>query len=150
MGVYPFYNIPKFSIDTSRPIILPKGYPTSPVTIGEHIHKKRLDSNLKQSDIAKLVGVSASTIWNWEHSSEPDLKHVPSIIKYLGYVPFDKPGNVGIFEKLRYYKLINGLTIKQLAKDIGCHHEQLMDWMGGKVRPCKRNMEVIEKFVDAL
>ena len=51
------------------------------------------------------------------------------------------------FEKLRYYKLINGLTIKQLAKEIGCHHEQLMDWMSGKVRPVKKNLEMINGFV---
>ena len=60
MGVNPFYNIPKFSIDTSRPIIPPKGYPANPSTIGEHIRKKRLDGNLILSDIAKIVGVSES------------------------------------------------------------------------------------------
>ncbi len=37
------------------------------------------------------------------------MKHVPNIIKYLGNVPLDRPENAGIFEKLRYYKLINGL-----------------------------------------
>ena len=105
MGVNPFYNIPipKFSIDTSRPIIPPKGYPTNPVTVGEHIRKKRLDDNLIQSDIARIVGVSEATIWNWENSTQPDVKHVPSIIKYLGYAPFDRPGNVCISGKLRYY-----------------------------------------------
>ncbi len=150
MGVNPFYNIPKYSIDIPRPIIPPKCYPANPKTRGEHIRKKRLDCNLKQSEIARIIGVSESTIWNWEHGSEPDVKHVPSIIKYLGYVPFDKPENIGISEKLRYYKLINGLTIKQLAKEIGCNHEQLMDWIGGKVRPSKRNLERIRKFVEAL
>ena len=39
---------------------------------------------------------------------------------------FDRPEKFGVSKKLRYYKLINGLTIKQLAKEIGCHHEQLM------------------------
>ena len=150
MGVNPFYNIPKFSIDTSRPIIPPKGYPANPSTIGEHIRKKRLDGNLILSDLAKIVGVSESTIWNWENGTLPGVKHVPSIIRYLGYVPFDRPRNICISEKLRYYKLIKGLTIKQLAKEIGCHHEQLMDWMSGKIRPSKRNLEIIEKFVEAL
>jgi len=42
-----------------------------------------------------------------------------------------------------------GLTIKQLVKEMGCHHEQLTDWMGGKIRPCERNLEKIGKFVEA-
>ncbi len=149
MSVNPFYNIPipKFSIDTSHSIIPPKGYPANPVTVGEHIRKKRLDDNLIQSDIAEIVSVSEATIWNWEHGTQPDVKHVPSIIRYLGYLPFDKPENIGISEKLRFYKLINGLTIKQLAKEMGCNHEQLMDWMGGKITPCKKNLGMIEEFV---
>ena len=150
MGVYPFYNIPKYTIDIARPIIPPKGYPANPLTTGEHIRKKRLDCNLKQSEIARIIGVSEATIWNWENGTQPDVKHVPSIIKYLEYVPFDRPEKADVFERLRYYKLINGLAIKQLVKEIGCHHEQLMDWMGGKVRPCNKNLEMIEKFVASL
>ena len=144
----PFYNIPipKFSIDTFRPIIPPKGYPANPVTIGEHIRKKRQDDSRLQADIAKIIGVSVSTIWNWEHGTSPNVKHVPSINKFLEYVPFDRPKNACNLQKLRYYKLINGLTIKQLAKEIGCNHEQLMDWMGGKIRPSKKNMEMIESL----
>ena len=69
------------------------------MTIGEHIRKKRLDCNLKQSGIARIIDVYEATIWNWEHGSEPKVKHVPGIIKYLGYVPFDRPENAGIFEK---------------------------------------------------
>jgi len=70
--------------------------------------------------------------------------------KYLEYIPFVRPKKAGIIEKLRYYKLINRLTIKQLAKEIGCNHEQLMDWISGKIRPSKRNLEMFEKSVAAL
>ena len=62
-------------------------------------------------------------------------------------VILNRPQNAGIFEKLRYYKRINGLTIKQLAKEIACHHEQLMDWMGGKIRPSKKNLGMIDEFL---
>ena len=62
-------------------------------------------------------------------------------------MPFDRLEKVGVFEKTRYYKLINGLTIKQLAKETWCHHEQLMDWMGGKIRPCKENLGIINEFL---
>jgi len=99
-----------------------------------------MDDCLLQSEIARIIGASVATIWNWEHGTQPDVKQVPSITKYLGYFPFDKPENIGISEKLRYYKLINGQTIKQRRKKTGCHNEQLMDWMGGKIRLSNKNL----------
>ena len=80
---YPFSSSFKYDVSVERPITYPKGYPANPKTIGEHIQKKRLDCNLKQSEIARIIGVSDSTIWNWENRTEPDVKHLPGIIKSL-------------------------------------------------------------------
>jgi len=41
---------------------LPKGYPINPKTIGEHIRKKRMDLRLMQKEVAKIIGVTESTI----------------------------------------------------------------------------------------
>lgn len=43
-------------------------YPTALFTIGDHIKKKRLDMNLFQKDVAKLLGVKEESIYNWENS----------------------------------------------------------------------------------
>ena len=94
---YPFSSSFKYDVSVARPFTYPKGYPANPVTIGEHIRKKRMDDSVLQYEIAEIIGVSVATIWNWEHGSEPDVKHVPSIIKYLGYVPFDRSANICIF-----------------------------------------------------
>lgn len=42
-------------------------------------------------EVAKIIGVTESTVWNWEHGTEPELRNMPKIIEFLGYVPFECP-----------------------------------------------------------
>jgi transcriptional regulator with XRE-family HTH domain len=131
-----------------RPKELPKGYPVTLSTIGDHIRKKRLDLGLTQIEVAEIIGVQEGTLWNWEHGTEPELVHMPKIIEFLGYVPFECPEDpIG---KLRYYKRVNGLSYERLGKLMGRDPEQLTDWLSGRVRPCRRNKREIEKFLTIL
>jgi len=61
------------------------GYPTNPVTIGDHIRKRRIDLGLLQREVADIIGVTESSVWNWEHGVEPEQHYNPKIIKFLGY-----------------------------------------------------------------
>jgi len=61
------------------------GYPTNPVTIGDHIRKRRMDLGLLQREVAEIIGVTESSVWNWEHGVEPEQHYNPKIIKFLGY-----------------------------------------------------------------
>ena len=77
-------------------------YPARPVTIGDHIRKKRMDLGLIQREVAEIIGVTESSIWNWKHGVEPEQHHNPKIIKFLGDIPFDCPDDtVG---RLAWYK----------------------------------------------
>jgi hypothetical protein len=40
------------------------GYPTNPVTVGDHIRKRRMDHNLLQREVAEIIGVTESSIWD--------------------------------------------------------------------------------------
>ncbi len=70
-----------------RPIVPPKGYPVAPRSLGEHLRKKRLDLGLLQAQVAEKIGVTESTVWNWEHGVTPALQHHSKIIQFLGYQP---------------------------------------------------------------
>lgn len=61
--------------------------------IGEHIRKRRFDLGLLQIEVTKQIGVTKSTVWNWEHGTEPKLRHIPKIIEFLGYMPFECQGD---------------------------------------------------------
>lgn len=92
---------------------------------------------------AKMIGVSVSTTWNWEHGTEPELRHMPKIIdEFLGYAPFECPEYP--IEKLKYLKLVKGLSYEKLGKMMGRDPEQLMDWLSGRVKPCKKNLQELK------
>jgi len=41
------------------------GYPTNPVTIGDHIRKRRMDLGLLQREFREIIGITESSVWNW-------------------------------------------------------------------------------------
>jgi transcriptional regulator with XRE-family HTH domain len=45
---------------------MPKGYPESPKTLGEHIRKCRMESGLQIKQLAQKLNVDEMTIINWE------------------------------------------------------------------------------------
>ncbi len=100
---------------------------------------------LFQREVAARIGVSEASVYNWERGAEPELVHIPKIIKFLGYVPFEQPSDV--LGQLRYFKLINGMSFERLGAITGRDPEQLVDWLSNGVRPCKRNMQCISDFL---
>ena len=104
-------------LTTKRPYY--SQYPQKLQTIGDHIRKKRLDLKLLQQDVADRLGVTESTLLNWEHNrSTPTLRYLPQVITFLEYDPFDtSPANLG--DRLFKYRQNKGLSQKELAKQIG-------------------------------
>jgi transcriptional regulator with XRE-family HTH domain len=100
---------------------------------------------LSTLEVAEIIGVKKSTVWNWEHGTEPELKHMPKIIEFLGYAPFECPEDpIG---RLRYFKLVKGLSYEWLGQLMDREPEQLMDWLSGRVRPCRKNIQNIKSFL---
>jgi DNA-binding XRE family transcriptional regulator len=98
-----------------------------PVTLGYHLRRRRLELDLYQKDVASRLGVTASTIWNWEHGWNVDLRYIPRIIAFLGYNPIPCPGD--LIERLAWYKQVHGLTLEQLGAEMVRDPEQLADWL---------------------
>jgi site-specific DNA recombinase len=94
-------------------------FPKSLITMGDHIRAKRLKLKLLQKDVAKLIGVDETTIYNWERGySRAPLRYMPTILEFLGYDPVpDEPKTLG--DKLLKYRKKRGLTQKALAREIG-------------------------------
>lgn len=104
-----------------------------------------MDLGLLQREVAEIIGVTESSIWNWEHGIEPELQYNPKIINFLGYVPFDCPDDtVG---RLAWYKKVNGLNLKELGRQMGRHPDQLQEWLSGERRPFNKSLQRIEQFL---
>lgn len=98
-----------------------------------------------QKDLAKQLGVTASTVWNWEHGWAVDWRYLPRLIVFIGYNPILRPDDV--IDRLAWYKRVNGLTLEQLGAEMGRDPEQLADWLSGRHAPCRRNREEIGIFI---
>lgn len=93
---------------------------------------------------AAQAGVTKSPLWNSEHGTEPELIHIPAVLAFLGYSPWECPdAPVG---KLTYFKKVNGLSFARLGGLMGRDPERLEDWWSGRRSPCTRNRSAIESF----
>jgi DNA-binding XRE family transcriptional regulator len=73
---------------------LNKPYPTTPQSFGEQLRKQRLDKKLTQLEVAAKIGVSHSSIDKWECDwTTPPARFHMAITAFLGFDPFDMPGN---------------------------------------------------------
>ena len=63
-------------------------YPVELRTIGDHIRARRLGRGLLQRQAAEEIGVVVESIRNWELGwRAPAIRHLPGIIRFLGYSP---------------------------------------------------------------
>ena len=82
------------------------------MTLGDHLRKRRLDLGLLQKDVAQRLGVNIDTVTNWElNRTEPALRFIARIIRFLGRMPFDATRG-SLPERLRGYRQIFGLPQK--------------------------------------
>ena len=100
---------------------------------------------LSREPVAVKLGVTTSTVWNWENVGSVDLRFIPRVIEFLGYNPIPQPA--GLLERLSWYKKINGLSLERLDVEMGRDPEQLADWLSGRYLPCRRNRESIALFL---
>ena len=62
--------------------------PADPKTIGEYMIKKRIETSMTQSQIAKLLGVARATVGNWEgNHCRPSGRVREQIVAWLGFDP---------------------------------------------------------------
>jgi len=62
--------------------------PADPRTIGEYMIKRRIETSMTQSQIAKQLGVAKSTVGNWEGKHcRPSGKVREQVVAWLGFDP---------------------------------------------------------------
>jgi len=122
---------------------MPTSFPENPVSIGDHIRKKRMELKLLQKDVASICGVTEDCITNWEKNrSIPQIQYFPHIINFLGYLPFEVDLTT-LSGKLKAHRYINGLTQKQLGKIVGVDGATVCSW---ELKQNQPNNEVLTKL----
>jgi len=107
-----------------------------------------MELGLLQKDIATLVGVDKTTVYNWERGyTKPPLRCLPKVLEFLGYDPSPiEPKTLG--EQLLRYRRDRGITQKELAQLIGIDPTTLSRLERSNGKRCFRS--VLQKVDDFL
>lgn len=110
------------------------------------MRKVRIDRGLLQREAALQVGVDVTTLRLWEWGThEPVIRHIPGIVRFLGYAPFPEPRSLG--ERLHLYRKLSGISREALARKLGVDPATLWRWESDRAQPGKRHRGRIEALL---
>lgn len=140
---------PRRARASGGPRPLPRAYPQALATLGDHLRKRRLDLGLLQREVAEGLGVTESTVTNWElNRTEPELRFIPAIVRCLGYLPFSHDNSIG--KQLTLARTVRGPSRETAARLLAVDPGTLGRWESGQRRPQGAYLARIETFLASL
>jgi transcriptional regulator with XRE-family HTH domain len=111
--------------------------------IGESLKTKRMDSKLLKQDVAGILGVTEDCVTNLEKNrSIPQIQIMPSIIQFLGYLPFSFDLTT-LSGKLKAYRHLNGISQKKLGTMLNVDGAAISSWEQGENQPYQRTLSKV-------
>jgi DNA-binding XRE family transcriptional regulator len=110
--------------------LIPKPYDFVPISVGDHVRKKRLELELQQKEAAQQLGVNPWTVLNWEKGhTQPPVSAMPAIFQFLGYDPYPEPKTLP--GRLLAKRREMGWSIKQAAHHVNVDPGTWKRWERG-------------------
>jgi len=126
--------------------LIPKAFPENPVTLDEHLLRRRMEQRLRQKDVGRLLRVDAFTVLNWEKGkTAPMTRSLPRIISFLGYDPFPAPRTLG--ERVVAARRRLGIPRKKLARDLRVDEGALKRWEEDRALPGGSCLTRVRRFL---
>lgn len=124
-----------------------KQYTKNPITVGQHLRKKRIEAGLLQREVANILQVSEDSITFWENGrSVPQIHHYQRIIQFLGYMPFEIDIST-IAGQIRWYRYEHGLSYKAFGKLANFDPATIATWEENKSYPSSKNLKKLQEFI---
>jgi DNA-binding transcriptional regulator YiaG len=90
--------------------------------------------------------VDEATVHNWEvHATQPELRHLPKIIRFLGYNPLPAAGSLA--EQIARHRRTLGLSRRELAKRLGVDPGTLWKWEAGIREPKGKYLKIVKSWL---
>jgi site-specific DNA recombinase len=140
--------------EQGMPLILPQSYdtgsviriPVEPHTIGDHVRRRRLSLKMLQREVGEQIGVHKGCIRKWEaNQTTPEVRHLPAIIRFLGYNPLPESKDLGA--RLVRARSILGLTQEEAARRLGVDQGTLAKWERGEREPAGALVARVRDFL---
>ena len=92
-----------------------------------------MDRGLWQEHVAAVLGVSVSTVLNWEmNHTRVATRFLPKVVTFLGYDPRQETGQLG--DRIRMLRERRGLSQAALAEQLDLNVSTVVAWERGRVR----------------
>jgi transcriptional regulator with XRE-family HTH domain len=125
-------------------------YVENPITLGEKLRNRRLDLNLLQKDVAKIIGVSEDTITYWENGrATPQVHLYPKVTRFLGYFPLEVD-TLTLGGKIKKYRFLNGINQEELAQKLKVNESTVFHYENGKHKPCPKMLKKFNIYLSQL
>jgi len=114
------------------------------VTWGDHI--RRRERGLLQKDLAREWKLDPATVNYWERNRfAPAPRHIPRIVDFLGYAPYNPRWTPG--ERIRAQQEALGFSRQRFAEVLGIHESTVRGWGWGWRKPSARFQERVKRFL---
>ena len=115
-------------------------------TWGDHLLKRRLELKLFQREVAQLLGVNETSVYDWErYRTDPMVHLIPRITQFLGYTPPLFNGKT-TGEKIIDYRRVRGMSQRKLAITLKVDPGTLGRWERDESLPTGKLKTRLEPF----
>ena len=138
--------LPSYKLRLKGQKPLPTAYPKALNTLGDWLRKTRLDQGLFQEEVAQILGVTEPSVTNWELGhSEPSVKHIPKIIEFIGYCPYDPAAE--LVDRVEVVRRALGFTQEEFAQHLQIDESSLASWVRREHKPVKQSQAILRAFL---
>ncbi|MFQ5668525.1 MAG: helix-turn-helix domain-containing protein [Candidatus Binatia bacterium] len=115
-------------------------------TLGDHLWERRLELGTLQQEVARGLGVSTTSVWQWENNdTAPKVYLIPRIHDFLDYALWAPPN--GFASSLSQARRGIGLSRLTLAARIGVYPTTVDRWERGQGRPMAASRRRLREWI---
>ncbi len=116
------------------------------MTWGDHLRARRLELGVLQKDLAREWKLDPATVNYWERNRfAPVPRHLPRVIEFLGYVPYNPDWTLA--ERIRAQREALGFSRQRFAVALGVHEGTVRRWEWGWSVPSPRLEKRLKAFL---
>lgn len=107
-----------------------------------------MELDLRQYDVANILGVCEDTITGWENGrSVPQIQFYPSLIQFLGYNPFPVDEST-LGGRIRKFRVEHGVSQEKLALLLGVDETTIRSWEKDIHVPFPKKLKQLEEIIN--
>lgn len=116
--------------------------------VGLHLKKRRLELELSQPDVGRIIGGVPDAITTWELGRHPPkIRYAPKIIQFLGYNPYPKNETETFGGKVKWCRLLLGLSHRKMGKLLNADPGTVGHWENQDTLPTEPRLSELNALL---